>query len=428
MSLRRDISELLDANIISSDVAQSINDYYQSKSSDKEGRLFLIFGIIGAVLVSLGLILIMAHNWDRMSRWLKLVIAFSPLVIGQVLCAYAYFIRYGNRGWSEACSTFLFLSIGGCISLISQIYHLPGDMRSFLFVWILLAIPIIYLMRSSMVSFLCIAGIFSLSAYTANWEDGNTTRYQYYMLLVLLIPYYIYLCINSRDKYDTSLHHWIFPILIFITFMPSGLVETGFLVPVLFALFAIFYMVGQLDYFKENGLRNNSYLVLGSLSSVTLLFISSFDEFWKYVVEEEYLFDSPDVHLPSLIGGGVIIIIAFLLLFYLLRKKSVRAYKPLFFAFILSILLYFLRLDSTFQSYIINALLLVIGIHTIYVGVQKDHFGILNYGLLITALWIIVRFLDFDVSFFVRGIISVLLGVSFFVANYYLLKQRKNEA
>ena len=100
MSLRRDISELLDANIISSDVAQSINDYYQSKSSDKEGRLFLIFGIIGAVLVSLGLILIMAHNWDRMSRWLKLVIAFSPLVIGQVLCAYAYFIRYGNRGWS----------------------------------------------------------------------------------------------------------------------------------------------------------------------------------------------------------------------------------------------------------------------------------------------------------------------------------------
>jgi len=117
MSLRRDISELLDAKIISSDVAQSINDYYQSKSSDKEGRLFLIFGIIGAVLVSLGLILIMAHNWDRMSRWLKLVIAFTPLVIGQVLCAYAYFSRHGNRGWSEACSAFLFLSIGGCISL-----------------------------------------------------------------------------------------------------------------------------------------------------------------------------------------------------------------------------------------------------------------------------------------------------------------------
>jgi uncharacterized membrane protein len=405
MSLRRDISELLEANIISSDVAQSIHDYYQSKSSDKEGRLFLIFGIIGAVLVSLGLILIMAHNWDRMSRWLKLVIAFTPLVIGQALCGYAYFRKSGNRGWSEACSTFLFLSIGGCISLISQIYHLPGDMRSFLFVWLLLAIPIIYLMQSSMVSFLCIAGIFNLSSHTANWEDGNATRYQYYILLVSIIPYYIYLSINNRDKYDATLHHWIIPILIFMTLMTSGLVETGFLVPVLFALFAIFYMIGQLDYFKENELRNNSYLVLGSLSSVSLLFICSFDEFWKYVDEEEYL-----------------------LLFYLLRKKSARAYKPLFFAFILSIFLYFIRLDSTTQSYIINALLLVIGIHTIYVGVQRDHFGILNYGLLITALWIIVRFLDFDVSFFIRGIISVLLGVGFFVANYYLLKQRKNEA
>ena len=144
MSLKKDIVELQKANVITPQIASEIQAYYDAKFGDKDSKLFLIFGNIGAVLVGLGLILIMAHNWDRMNRWIKILIAFTPLVLGQIFCAYSYIKKSSSLAWKEGSSIFLFLSIGGCISLISQIYHLPGDVSSFTFVWLLLTLPIIY--------------------------------------------------------------------------------------------------------------------------------------------------------------------------------------------------------------------------------------------------------------------------------------------
>jgi uncharacterized membrane protein len=425
MSLKKDIAELLKANVITPEVGSKIQAYYTAKSSDKDSKLFLIFGIIGAVLVGLGLILIMAHNWDRMSRWLKILIAFTPLILGQLSCVYAYLNKPSSIAWREGSATFLLLSVGGCFSLISQIYHLPGDISSFTFIWMLLALPIIYLARSSMVSVLYILGTIAFATQTGPWSPDYADRFQFYILLVGTLPYYFSLIKYHSHSYATTIHHWLFPVVISVGLFTSGLSKSGFLAVVFACLFGLFYMIGHLDLFYKNKLRNNSYLVLGSLSSVVLLFLSSYSEFWKYIVNENYIFSREIAFNIPLVMGLVIVFMTLGMLTHVLKKFSYRNYKPLFFSFLLFAILYVLNWDTLFQGLVINALLFVIGITTIYNGIQKDHLGILNYGLLITTLWIMVRFFNFDVTFIVRGLILVGLGIGFFMANFYLLKKRK---
>ena len=425
MSLKKDIIELQEAKVITPEIASKIRAFYDAKSGDKDSKLFLIFGTIGAFLVGLGLILIMAHNWDRMDRWLKILIAFTPLILGQLTCAYAYLKKSNSLAWKEGSAVFLFLSVGGCISLISQIYHLPGDISSFTFVWMFLALPIIYLMPSSVVSILYIFGAASFVTQLGPWSQDYADRYQLYILLAAILPYYFYLAKFNVQSFATTIHHWAIPILLCVGLFTSGLSKSGFLAVVFASLFGVFYMIGHLDFFYKNKLRNNSYLVLGSLSSVVLLFLSSYSEFWKYVVNENYILSKEiTFNTPILLGIGIVLT-AFVLLLYMLKKFNYKNYKPLFFGFLLFTILYLFNWDTLYQGFIINALLFIIGVVTIYEGVQRNHLGILNYGLLITTLWIMVRFLNFDVTFIVRGLILVGLGISFFLANYYLLKKRK---
>ena len=139
--LEKELSELIEENIITSDTAQKITDYYQTKEETKPNRLFTIFGVLGALLSGLGIILIIAHNWDEMSRNLKTVFAFLPLIIGQIACGYSMLKKKGTT-WIESSATFLILSVGATISLVSQIYNIPGNLSNFLLVRIAITAPL----------------------------------------------------------------------------------------------------------------------------------------------------------------------------------------------------------------------------------------------------------------------------------------------
>ena len=101
----KDINELVEAEIISQETADKILAFYQYKKDQSKNKLNIVFGILGALLVGLGIIMIVAHNWDDLSRGVKTCFAFLPLIIGQGFCAYALFKKPGNVTWREASST-----------------------------------------------------------------------------------------------------------------------------------------------------------------------------------------------------------------------------------------------------------------------------------------------------------------------------------
>ena len=121
MSILKDLPELIKAGVISKDTAANIETYFKNKNGPTTNKLFVVFGILGAILVGMGIILIIAHNWDELSRSLKTFFAFLPLLIGQFFCGFALLKKPDSAAWRESTSAFLFFAVGASISLVSQI-------------------------------------------------------------------------------------------------------------------------------------------------------------------------------------------------------------------------------------------------------------------------------------------------------------------
>src|SRR5690606_21523317 len=123
-----------------------MQQYYRNKSGQAHSRLFIVFGIFGAILIGLGIILIIAHNWDEFTRPVKTMFSVLPLVVGRACCVYPFLDNNVSVAWRESASVFRFCAVGSCISLISQVYQIPGDISSFILTRLLLCLPAVYLM------------------------------------------------------------------------------------------------------------------------------------------------------------------------------------------------------------------------------------------------------------------------------------------
>ena len=73
----------------------------------------------------------------------------------------------------------------------------------------------------------------------------------------------------------------------------------------------------------------------------------------------------------------------------------------------------------------LGLLTLLVAILTIREGAIRNHFGILNYGLLIITGLIICRFFDINIDFVLKGFLFVLVGLGFFFANMWMMKKKK---
>jgi uncharacterized membrane protein len=424
MKLRKEITELLTAGVINHETAEKIENYYLSKAGPPQNKLVIVFGILGALLVSLGIILILAHNWDDLSRSVKTVIAFIPLVFGQGVCFYSLWKKEESTTWREASSTFLIISIGACISLIGQIYNIPGALAPFLFTWSILSLPVIYVMRSSVASLLYLIGITFYGCEVGYWENYGKESYLYWGLLLLALPHYYYLFKHKSGSNFLTFHNWFIPLSVIITLGTIATEIEELMIVAYMSLFGLLYLIGNIPQLRDQKIRNNGYLILGSLGTVALLLGLSFYWFWGDLRSTDFS-TMPWMSSPEFIASVVITLLAAALLVYQKKNQSPLSIKPVETIFILFIGIFFIGLTSPYVTLWINLLILAIGIMTIREGARENHFGILNYGLLIVSALIICRFFDTELNFILKGVLFVAVGFGFFFANYWMARRKK---
>lgn len=419
--LKNDLSELIEHEVISSEVAHRISDYYETKTSNQSNPLFTIFGILGSALVGLGIILILAHNWDDFSRTIKTIFAFLPLLIGQMVSGYSI-LKKKSQAWKESSGTFLFFAIGASIALVSQIYNIPGDLSSYLLTWIILGLPLIYVLNSKTVTILVI-GFTTYYACEFGYSFGynNKSPWLYFVLLLGTIPFYVIALRNSTRSNSTAILNWLYAMSLIIVlgaFIQNNW-SLGFVMYGM--LFGCFYNLGKLEVFNNNQLRRNSYVVLGSLGSVVLLMILSFNVIWEEIQHEIIVFNSQEM-----IISVVLILVTLTLLVYSFVKKGKFIFNVFQYAFIIFLIVFYLGCQSaelgTISS---NLIILIFGIFAVKLGADTFRFSILNYGLLIITTAIVCRFFDTDMSFVLRGALFVIVGLGFFLTNYIMLKKQK---
>jgi uncharacterized membrane protein len=212
LKLKKDIQELVEANVISLEIAEAIQDYYHQKEESSPNKLVFVFGILGALLVGLGIILIIAHNWDDLSRGIKTFLAFIPLILGQVALGYTIFRKKESKTWREASACFLLFAIGACISLVSQIYNIEGNLGSFLLTWSVLVIPIVYIARSNIASLLSIILITYYLLESDYWSYKRQFNFVYWLLFLAIIPHVFFLFKKRIETNFINFHSFLIPI------------------------------------------------------------------------------------------------------------------------------------------------------------------------------------------------------------------------
>ncbi|WP_304198510.1 DUF2157 domain-containing protein [Flavobacterium alvei] len=423
-SILNELPALLKANVITEETAQKIKEHYTKNGDESQSKLFMIFGILGAILSGLGIILILAHNWDDLSNYTKSILSFLPLVIGQLFCGYTILKKAENTVWRESSSVFLFFGIGASISLIAQVYNISGDLNSFLLTWMLLSLPLVYLLRTSIVSLLYLIGITYYCCNSNYFTYPKEQTYLFWLLFLGITPHYYQLLTTKSQSNFTLFHNWFVAISLMISL---GSVRDGnekILYLSYMCLFAIYYFIGKSSYFDNQKLKFNSYRIIGKLGTLILLFVYTFKSFWIFFHEKK-VHENTIITSPEFIIASILTIIAAILFYKKINKTNFKDFGIIEIIFLLNILLI---LMGELAAIVANGIVLAIGLLEIKRGNQLNNLRILNFGLLIITILITCRFFDTDFSFIVRGILFISLGLGFFLTNYVMLKKRnRNE-
>ncbi|MBC7937404.1 MAG: DUF2157 domain-containing protein [Rhizobacter sp.] len=425
----KELPELVKAGVITDDISDKIENFYRQKQrAQPDGRINTLFAIIGTILVSLGIILIVAHNWDQFSRPVKLFFSFMPLVIGQALCGYTLYTKMDNTGFRESSATFLFFAFGACLSLVSQLYHISGTIQELIFTWMLVSFPLIYIMRSSMVSLLYICGI---TVYAMYDSYGYNTKewHHYWWMLLLALPHYRLLFKNRPQGNFTYFHHWFIPLTLTICLPTIGSHVSELIFIAYMSMFSAFYLLGTSATFYNKRIFSNGYIVIGSLGTVILLLLASFRFFWdefkdlRQYVSGKHNFSS----VPETIAAAVWFFIASILLINHLRRRESKPVNFMGFIYVVFAAIFIIGIaNPSTAAIIVNILVLGVAVFIIARGNYLDHLGILNYGLLVITALVICRFFDTNISFVIRGVMFIGVGAGFFIANSRLIKKRKS--
>lgn len=417
MSLQKQVTELLEAQVIDEATASRIRAFYAKK--DSTSPLSTAMAIFGSSFAGLGIILIIAHNWDIIPKIAKTILSCVALLIGQIACLYSLRKKAGNRAWSEGSAVFLIAGFGAALVLISQIYHIPGDLAEYLLVWILVAAPLIFIIPSSMASLLTLTGI---TIYIIDRAADNEPTFWYWILLIPVLIHYYRLFKTGAQRNFLVFHHWMLIISICIALPTIADFYEEWILFSYLAMFSIFISAGSLLNVDRPII---AFQLAGILGMAAVLLIMTYQGVWK-----SFSTDFPGVRLllvsPEFISS-ILLFIAATFLAIKSRKTGAETVPGTNLIYLVILPMSLLFVQPVIVVVLANLCCLLLGVLVIRAGYYQDHLGYLNFGLIILAILAIFRFFDTEISFVARGLIFLTVGLGFFILNIKLLKKRKNE-
>jgi uncharacterized membrane protein len=423
--LAAELPRLVQGNLISRQQQEAIIDFYTQESRSRPNVALIVFSIFGALLLAGGIILILAHNWSGLPRPTRVILSYLPLVAGQILGFWVLFKRRDSIAWSEGIAAFTFLAIGSTIALISQTYHIQGELRTYLLTWMLLAIPLVYVLRSTTSAVLYIIGI-SIWAIAVRVSDVSALGY--WPLLLGIVPFYVQQSIGGKNLKPAAIIGWFLALSLIagISVSQESITE-GFRVITFIALFLCLFIGGELQ-------EDNRTLVTNPFSSVGILGLSVTYLFLSYHANWEHLsyrtMDRYGHNLNPAWGDWAVCIglplLAIGLLTFATQRKKWNSLVMAFGLFLALIGFAFTESSTARFAFTaaFNLYVLAGGIAYMVSGIKTNTGRTVNFGFALIAAVIILRFFDSDLNFVLRGVIFVILGIGFLSTNLIIARRK----
>ena len=432
--LLAELPELVASGVLSAEAAESLKHHYAVELPEEPRRTgFILSAILGSLLVGAGIILLVAHNWDFLSRPIRCGIAFTPLVLSQALAIFVLLRRNESAPWRESAAILNVTAIGTAIALVAQTYQIQGDFARFILVWMLLAIPVVYLLRTSagLAAYFIGTMVWVLSSKIGHFFGLRPNDLWVWPLIFLGLPAFIELLRRNRNGYGTLLATTSLALAAaFALGQTDELGAQSFWRCAFAALWSVVYLTGA-GYFKDwRPIRAHPFVPIGWIAILSLTIFLSFKDSWR-TNQWQTAVDSVPRHYPDALAVGIQIawVLGALLMGAYTFWKEFRSRVNLAPAGLAPVVLVAWGIakqtrNPLLPSLLINLFGLALGLYTLIRGVRAGRIYEANLGMLVIAALALARFFDSDFEFVVRGIAFIAIGLGFLVTNLVVFKRR----
>jgi uncharacterized membrane protein len=433
--LRGELPALVSSGTISAENAQAIERYYEASERGSNKIGFVLLAAVGSILVAAGIVLLIAHNWDEFSRPVRSAVAFLPLLASQILCAFVLMRRGESKAWRECAAIFNVAGIGTAISLVSQTYQIHGSLANFIFVWMLLSIPLVYLLRTTLgaITYLIGAVFWMMVGERLRGFDPI----YFWLLLLLVVPYLAALYRRDRGSRETAGVAIVLAIAAAIGLgFTADFAKANLGVLAFAGFFTLVYLCGVQFFPAANSGRLHLLAVLGGIAIGVMTIVLTFEDIWRFRSAPLWPNDLP--HALSVLIELSFPIAAFALVVWSFARRQVQ-FSVLAAAFpLIAALGWFVsglcqRPTGTWWSktecdqwaaILLDVYALGLGVELIARGLRARSTARTNFGLLVIAALGTARFFDSDLSFVTRALGFIVIGVGFLLTNVVLFKKR----
>lgn len=425
----REIPRIKSEAELSDEQEKKLVSYYKSQLAVAKSPLQLIFAILGTLLVGLGIIQIFAHNWEffatligNSGRLVKVGLSIFPLSAVTIWGALVLYKKEPTIVQRETIGLSMLITFAAAVGLVSQTYHTGGSLIQFMTLLMIVALPIIYLFKSYSVAVLYILGVSWIPYLYMDWFWWNDNGGIVYVPFVLaLLPFWLRNYLGNRGSLAFTGLNWLvsFSLLTSLFVVVAPLLEDE-LIPLFFLTVGAGLLL--IDTLLFDNQQSGWRAPMRTVGTVTLLvfyiflsyggvFTEYLDQFNRGINEISFMARLLPMIIPVILAAVVI-------------KK--RRYDALFYLIptAMTFLAVLIGGGGGFFTFGMNILLIALGIQSMVEGVKIQLLRRVNFGFVLVATVIILRFFDAELPFTLRGIVFILLGIAFIATNMFMTKKK----
>lgn len=421
--LEGEIAEWVTQGLVSQDVAERLRERYPERP---RVSALPVLGVLGALLIGFGIILLLAHNWAALERSERAALSLGLLVAAQALVLWSLWRRRRSVAWLEGVGAFLACSVAASIALIHQTYQIQGSLRGYLFACVLLIVPLAYVLDSR----LC-AGLAVIASggwlLTSLFDSQSTVAY--WLLIGSLAPYGAWLYRSRATGPRASFLGWLFGLaLLWGAGFDASPHIVGWMLLLVATMAGGLYSASVLETGDESFLRTPMQW-WGAIVITVGIVAWSISGLWE-VADEDV---RRSLHwletLPGIAVGVVAAALCLWAIVTLARRRDWARMGVASFPIVFTVCLFgALGFETVLGAMVMSLYGLVVGILTIRGGLEELSLVRVNGGILIVAGVVLVRFLDWDLSFLLRGVAFIILGLVMLWLNVRLKTLRERAA
>lgn len=448
--LRQEAQQWQTDGIISPEIYEQLATRYRLEELDSAARdrfIFIVLGL-GFILLGLGVITFVAANWQALSRPIKVLLLLSLFIATN----WGGFYLWRSPGLGQGLLLFGALSLGANIGLMSQMFHQTGSAYMLYLVWGLGVWAMAYGLRLKSLGLLAIIliaiaywiGIFHFSSW-GNSGLGQELQQIPLIVTLLFIPL-AYYC-RSRWLFGLSLVLITFALEVnLIKYLDVANIDNHSLIsPLIFILPPAFLWSYRDSLLFSNFIANSNLAVpFDSINRKLAVFylgssfyLGSFNFWWDNSDSTESTYSINLAHGTLLIAPIIFTFFSIWAWWQLGRRRTNNlswrldrnsAYIGIILV-ILSFLLWFNFSITPLQelgTIIFNVLLLLLAIDLIKQSVREGRRFNFWLGIILVALQIFSRMLEYDTGLLLKAIVLFGCGIAVILAGIWFERYLRN--